>query len=202
MNNSADLGFANLRQKQVDLDTQENLLKRLNSLKDELRRLFNNSLEDAISDWKESTDFYLKSKGMKKNNDAYELANIYVFPNFFEDGHRPTKGSYNFNVRIRYKTHISSSSHTVNTVDYSIDIPAVLGSNVNNYHVPDNLEEDIKKYSEMVKDYKEPVFNFNVAYAISNVRNTSPIQVVNSLGTINEALDAIFGHFFEKFKPE
>lgn len=202
MNNSADLGFAGLRQKQTDLDTQENLLKRLDNFKSELRRLFKSSLEDSISDWKESTDFYLKAKGMKKNNDAYELANIYVFPNFFEDGYRSTKGSYNFNIRIRYKTHISSSSHTINTVDYSVDIPAVLGSHVDNYHVSDNLEEDIKKYSEMVKDYKEPVFNFNIAYAISNVRNTSPIQVVNSLGTINEALDAIFGHFFEKFKPE
>lgn len=202
MNNNADLGFAGLRQKQADLDTQEDLLKKLNNLKSELRRLFTSSLDDSISDWKEAIDFYLKAKGMKKNNDAYELANIYVFPNFFEGGHRSTKGSYNFNVRIRYRTNVTPSSSTVNTVDYSVEIPAVLGSHVNNYHVPDNLEEDIKKYSEMVKDYKEPVFKFNVAYAISNVRNATPIEVVNSLGTINEVLDAIFSHFFEKFKLE
>lgn len=200
MNNSADLGFAGLRQKQADLETQENLLKKLNNFKDELKRLFNSSLDDSISDWQESIDAYLKAKGMKKTNDKYELANISVFPTFPENGNR-SKGSYNFNVRVRYTTNMSATTQTVNTIDYLVDIPAVLGSFVDSHYVPSKLEEDIQKYSEMVKDYKEPIFKFNIACDASSVRSTSPLKVASSLGTINEVLDAIFGHFFEKHKP-
>lgn len=42
--NNADLEFAELRKKQADLDTQENLLKKLNGIKDELRNSFKRSL--------------------------------------------------------------------------------------------------------------------------------------------------------------
>jgi hypothetical protein len=63
MNNSADLGFSGLRQKQADLDTQENLIKKLDSLKSDLKSLFITSLNSSVKDWKESTDSYLKAKG-------------------------------------------------------------------------------------------------------------------------------------------
>jgi hypothetical protein len=32
--------------------------------------------------------------------------------------------------------------------------------------------------------------------------SSSPLQVGSSLTTIDETLDTIFGHFFNKFKPE
>lgn len=200
MNNSADSGFANLRQKQADLDTQENLIKKLDSLKSDLKSLFVKSLNSSVKDWKESTDFYLKAKGMIKTGQRYELANIAVYPDFPDS--RNGKCSYSFTLKVTYKTNISVTSHTVNTVDYFIEIPAVIGSFVDQYHVPSKLQEDVLTYSEIVKDYKEPAFQFNVTYKSSNVMSSLPLQVASSLTTINETLDAIFGHFFEKFKPQ
>lgn len=135
---------------------------------------------------------------MTKTNHRYELANISIFPSFPEMGSNAREG-YSFDLKVRYTTQISVSTQNVNIVDYRVNIPAVSGTFIDSHYVTDKLEEDILKYSEIVKDYKEPIFKFNVTYKSPNIISSSLLQVATELEVIEETLDTIFNHFLKNY---
>lgn len=196
---SVDAGFSALKQKQNEHDNKINLLQQLNGQKSELKRLLAADLIKSIADWKSTVASYLTTKGMVKEQLRYTLANVSVQP-VFPDTCKNHKLLYCFELLIEKRVQHSQSTSSIHKMRYEVEVFAPKHLVISDYHVPQNLENDIATFSDLVKNYEKPAFTFNVKFADNVAPSTLLKDIDKGLINLESVLNSVFDHFFTKVK--